>query len=125
MTHDEILALTDEELIIKAQAFSGRRQGKMWSDPVHDLLDAWWLFEEIYNKKSPLHGGAWVLGTVSDGKDCSQATLLLHLPWRARIRKGMKAGKVDPVDKFQATTKKGEMARAITLVYVTAMEDAK
>ena len=125
MTRDEILALTDDELIIEAQRFSGRRQGTAWSDPVHNWTDVRWLFESIYDKKSPLYGGAWVLGTVNDGKDCAQATLFLHLPWRARWKKAWKSGKVEKVDKYQVTEKPGRMARAITLVYVLAMEDVR
>lgn len=142
MTREEIMALTNEEL--RGWAWSMLFTKPPWrnwvdgdgyagiggeqvlvADYPHDIAAAMDLFNDVYSKSSPLHGGAWVLGTVDDGKDCSQATLLLHLPWRARLRKGMKTGHVDKVDKYQAKTKIGEMARAITLVYVIAMEDAK
>jgi len=144
VTYEEVRALTNEELqsaaalyhrfervTTDADGLSGydtaepKKHWQLVPDYPNDIAAAMDLFDEIYNKKSPLHGGAWVLGTVSDGKDCSQATLFLHLPWRKRVKKGMKTGKVEKVDKYQATTKVGEMARAITLVYVTAMEDAK
>jgi len=144
MTRDEILALSDDELRVKAAELLGWTQISFYVGPanedvgvnlegneavlpdyLHDIAAAWALFNAVYDKRSPLYGGAWVLGTVDGSKDCAQATLFLHLPWRVRFKKAMKSGKVDKVDKYQATEKPGRMARAITLVYVMAMEDVK
>ena len=143
MTRNEILALSDERL--RAVAFAndclhGSEDAMFVDDEGYTVIDgdrvltpdfphsiaaALTLFNAVYDKRSPLYRGAWVLSTVDEGKDCSQATLFLHLPWRARFKKAMKAGKVTKVDKYQATEKPGRMARAITLVYVMAMEDAR
>jgi len=155
MTRDEILALSDEALnakvmqirgwkllsavrdtyIVDDVEYDGMMQAEQWTrgvavmngtpDFANDITAAWELFNAVYDKKSPLYGGAWVLSTVHDGKDCAQATLFLHLPWRARWKKAWKPGKVEKVDKYEAIEKPGRMARAITLVYVMAMEDAK
>jgi len=143
MTRDEILALSDVRLRAAAFAVGYLHGAKehvfvnddgyvilenkkvLTPDYPHSIAAAWELFNAVYDKKSPLYGGTWVLGTVDDGKDCAQATLFLHLPWRARWKKAWKSGKIDKVDKYQATEKSGRMARAITLVYVMAMEDAR
>lgn len=134
MTEEEILKLSDEELVRLASKLSGRvgelqreidrvmnETGGLlgfpvyihW-DPVHDIDAAMDLFYEIYNPLSKIRGGAWVLGTVNDGKDCSLATLF----WKKKLTSRQRPLKV------QAKAKKKQMAKAITLCYVMAMEGA-
>ena len=119
MTKEEILKLSDEELDAVAQRClsleTGRTCGGFVPKPCsRDINAAMDLFYEIYNPMSKIRGGAWVLGTVDDGKDCSLATLF----WKKKLTSRQRPLKV------QAKTKKKQMARAITLCYVLAMEGA-
>ena len=144
MTRDEILALSDARL--RAVAFAVKHlygakehifinddgyvmidnKEVLIPDYPYDIVAAWELFNAIYDKLSPLYGGVWALSTADYGKDCAQATLLLHFPREEQWRKAYKLGTVyDKVVKYQATEPAGRMARAITLVYVMAMEDIK
>lgn len=135
MTEKEILKLSDEELTDKAaELFCIKRglwvsdtescmawiiDGRKW-EPLKDIAAAMDLFNEVYNPKSKLHGGAWVLSTVDEGKDCSLATLFFGAPSRRARRQGRRNRPL----KARAKAKKKQMARAITLAYVMAIEGA-
>ena len=125
MTKEEILKLSNEELDAVVQRClsleTGRTCGGFVPKPYsRDMNNAMDLFNEIYNPMSKIRGGAWVLGTVDDGKDCSLATLFFgQFPRRTR-----RAGRKNRPLKAQAKTKKKQMAKAITLCYVMAMEGA-
>lgn len=136
MTREEILKLSNEELQIKATGLQGwiKAQG-LWLHPsrgygllgcselpdcLHSMNAAMDLFNEIYNPESKLYGGAWVLSTVDEGKDCSLATLFFGAP----SRRARRQGRTNRLLKAQAKAKKKQMARAITLCFVMAMEGA-
>ena len=137
MTEKEILKLSNEELRIKALELDGwtgiyedlseaiNPEGDIMifeevPDPPNDIAAAMDLFNEIYNPMSKLYGGAWVLGTVDDGKDCSLATLFFGAASRRARRQGRKNRPL----KAQAKMKPKQMAKAITLAYVLAREGA-
>jgi len=137
MTREEILKLSGDELRRRALELQGWTEIlEDWSqalspdgspmvfqwipDPPNDIAAAMDLFNEIYNPMSKIRGGAWVLGTVDEGKDCSLATLFFGAPSRRARRQGRKNRPL----KAQAKTKPKQMARAITLCYVLAMEGA-
>lgn len=129
MTEEEILKLSAAQLLAKAKELTGRDKeeqkehllGKpmfvVW-DPIHDIDAAMELFNEIYNPMSKIRHGAWVLSTIDNGKDCSLATLFFGAPSRRARRQGRKNRPL----KAQAKAKKKQMARAITLCYVMALE---
>lgn len=135
MTEEEILKLSDDGLTDKvAELFCIKRglwvsdtescltwivDGRKW-DPVNDIAAAMDLFNEVYNPMSKIRGGAWVLSTVDEGKDCSLATLFFGAPSRRARRQGRKNRPL----KARAKAKKKQMARAITLCYVMALEGA-
>jgi len=128
-------AAVRDTYIVDNVEYEGMMQVEQWvrneavmtgtPDFANNIAAAWELFDAVYDKRSQLYGGVWVLGVVDDRKDCAQATLFLHLPWRARWKKAWKSGKVEKVEKYQVTEKPGRMARAITLAYVLAMEDVR
>lgn len=137
MTEEEILKLSDEDLRRRALELQGWTEIlEDWSqscsprgevmvfeeipDPPNDMNAAMELFNEVYNPLSKIRHGAWVLSTLDDGKDCSLATLFFGAPSRRARRQGRKNRPL----KAQAKAKKKQMARAITLCYVMAMEGA-
>ena len=141
MTRDEVMAMTDEELRIKAaelvgwaelpepmcakqglavtnlysQTYFYWQKGDEYAEDIpdypNDIAAAWELFESIYVKGGKIKGGAWVLGTVHGGLDCAHACLM----WK---EKGFT--KFRPL-KVEVTRRRGEMARAITDAWVCAM----
>lgn len=121
MTEEEILKLSDEELLGKVKEFTHEDFSFLegWN-PLLDMNAAMDLFNEVYNPMSKLYGGAWVLSTVDGGRDCSLATLFFGMPPRRARRQGRKNRPL----KAQAKAKKKQMARAITLAYVMALEGA-
>ena len=69
------------------------------------------LFESVYGKGGKIKDGAWVLGTVHNGQDCAHACLM----WKEKC-----FTKFRPL-KVEVTRPRGEMAKAITQVWVCAM----
>lgn len=129
MNKKEILALSAEELRIKALLLRGwhsTSDESAWSpvdgDPPHmyfdetpdyprDIYAAWFLFESVYGHGGKIKDGAWVLGTVHNGRDCAHACLM----WKDKSYTKFRPLKVE-VD-----LPRGEMARAITLAWTCAM----
>jgi len=69
------------------------------------------LFESVYGRGGKIKDGAWVLGTVHNGRDCAHACLM----WKDKS-----FTKFRPL-KVEVDCPRGEMARAITLCWVCAM----
>lgn len=139
MTKEEILKLSSDDLRRRAlelqgwtdliwdpdltQAIDPKGSVQVFEeipDPPNDIAAAMELFNEVYNPMSKIRHGAWVLSTVDEGKDCGLATLFFGAPSRRARRQGRKNRPL----KAQAKAKKKQMARAITLCYVLAMEGA-
>ena len=126
-----ILKLTNEELRIKAAEldnytdFEFDEDGEVWGTrPTWEGLHAELpnyptnigtamrdLFESVYGPGGKIKDGAWVLGTVHNGRDCAHACLM----WKDTGFEKRRQLKVE-VD-----CPRGEMARAITLCWVCAM----
>ena len=111
MNKSEILKLSDEKLLAVLRELLGKFEDQIISDYPHDIAAAWELFESVYEKGGKIKGGAWVLGTVYNGRDCAHACLM----WK---EKGFT--KFRPL-KVEVTRRRGEMARAITDAWVCAM----
>ena len=69
------------------------------------------LFESVYVRGGKIKDGAWVLGTVENGRDCAHACLM----WKSKS-----FTKFRPLQ-VSVTCPRGQMARAITLCWVCAM----
>ena len=114
MNKAEIMKLSNEQLDGKVlellEVASGEitMTGGLYSE---DIDTAWELFESVYKRGGKIKGGAWVLGTVYNGMDCAHACLI----WK---EKGFT--KFRPL-KVEVTCPRGEMAKAITQVWVCAM----
>lgn len=117
MNKKEILKLSNEELDAVAHRCLSIATGRTYGGEVpkpysRDMNAAMELLNEVYNPMSKIRGGAWVLSTVDNGKDCSLATLF----WKKKL-----ISRHRPL-KTQAKAKPKQMAKAITLAYVLAME---
>ena len=114
MNKQEILALSNDQLNDKVNELRCVDTSAVTSTfglYAEDIEAAFDLFESVYGRGGKIKSGAWVLGTVHNGRDCAQACLL----WKGQGFMKFRALKVE------ATCPRGEMARAITLCWVCAM----
>ena len=129
MDKRKILKLTSEELNVEAAKLKGFidiavEDGEIWCThqmwdgiraPIPNYLDRGiamdCLFESVYGNGGKIKDGAWVLGTVHNGRDCAHACLM----WKDKS-----FTKFRPL-KVEVDCPRGEMARAITLCWVCAM----
>ena len=110
MNKRQILAMTNAELDSKVNELLGVDASVGISYSTF-IADAWSLFESVYSRDGKIKQGAWVLGTVYQGRNCAHACLM----WKSKS-----FTKHRPL-KVEVTCKRGAMAKAITQAWICAM----
>jgi hypothetical protein len=114
MNKRQILKLSNEELDNKVNELRHTDTstvtftGGLYAE---DMRAAWDLAESVKRRGGKIKDGAWVLGTVHNGRDCAHACLM----WK---EKGFT--KHRPL-KVEVTRPRAEMAKAIAQCWVCAM----